>query len=342
MNLPWQKPVTMGRELDPELAMYLGEAAQQRVKHAQPTTGTPVPVWETLPSQPQERSPDYYGLPLLKEPVWIWSVPAYFYVGGVAGGSALLAALLHRKRGYRTLASWCRRFAFLGSTVGSGLLTYDLGKMFRFVYMLRVFRPSSPMSVGSWSLAGTGMLSTMSLLLGQNKAARPFALGTAAGGLMLAGYTGVLMGNTANPLWQGRRRILPILFTASSVASTAGALEMLDLNKREEKVVRRFGLVGKIGEIASMVAMERETSIHPEVARGMKEGKGGALWKSAEAFVGAGLVLNLIPGKAPWKRKLGGTLTTIGAVCLRFALLESGKQAARAPHALFESQRYMK
>jgi formate-dependent nitrite reductase membrane component NrfD len=339
MNMPWQKPVTTGRELDTDLALYTGEAAHQRVKHPQPTTGAPVPLWEQLPSRPKERRTDYYGLPLLKEPVWVWSVPAYFYVGGVSGGSALLAALLHRKKGYRSLSSWCRRFAFLGSTVGPGLLTWDLGKMWRFVYMLRVFRPSSPMSIGSWTLAKTGLLSTISLLLGRRKAGRPFAIGTAAGGLMLAGYTGVLLGNTANPLWQGRRRMLPVLFTASSVASTAGALEMLDLNKREERVVRTFGLIGKIGELASMKVMEHERSIHPEAAKGMQEGKGGALWKSAEALVTAGIVLSLIPGSASWKRKLSGTCTTIGAVCLRFALLESGKQAARDPQALFTSQR---
>jgi formate-dependent nitrite reductase membrane component NrfD len=339
MNLPWQMPMTIGREMDAELAVLSGEGAQQRVKQPEPDTGTPVPLWQTLPSQGEERRLDYYRLPLLKEPVWVWSVPAYFYVGGVAGGTALLAALLHRRKGYRTLAARCRLFAFLGSTIGPALLTWDLGKMLRFGYMLRVFRPSSPMSIGSWTLAKTGILSSLSLLLGQRKAARPFALGTAAGGLMLAGYTGVLLGNTANPLWQGRRRILPVLFTASSVASTAGLLEMLELNRREEKVVKTFGIIGKIAEIASMVAMERGSSIHQEASKGLKEGKGGLLWKSAEAMVTAGIVLSLIPGKASWKRRLSGSCTTVGAVCLRFALLESGKQAAREPGALMESQR---
>lgn len=339
MNMPWQNTVTIGRELDTDLAVLSGEAAHQKVKQPEPDTGSPVELWTELPSRPAEARLDYYRLPLLKEPVWIWSVPAYFYVGGVAGGSALLAALLHRRRGYRTLAGWCRLFAFLGSTAGPALLTWDLGKMLRFAYMLRVFRPSSPMSIGSWSLAGTGLLSTISLFLGNRRAARPAAIGTAAGGLILAGYTGVLLGNTANPLWQGRRNLLPVLFTASSVASTSGLLEMLDLNGRESKVVERFGLVGKIGEVASMVAMERETAIHPEASRGLREGKGGVLWKGAEAMVAAGIVVSLIPVSSGFKRRLSGALTTIGAVCLRFALLESGKEAARSPRALTQSQR---
>jgi formate-dependent nitrite reductase membrane component NrfD len=341
MNMPWQTPVTIGREMDTELAIMSGEAAGQRVKHPQPTTGAPVPLWKQIPSQRPGGTAGYYGLPLLKEPVWVWSVPAYFYVGGVAGGSAVLAALLHRKKGYKTLAGWCRLLAFLGSTVGPGLLTWDLGKMARFIYMLRVFRLSSPMSIGSWSLAGTGMFSSLALLLGNSKAARPAALGTAAGGLMLAGYTGVLLGNTANPLWQGRRCMLPVLFTASAMASTAGVLELLPLNGREEEVVRRFGVIGKVSEAASMMVMERRSSIHPDAAKGLKEGKGGVLWKAAEVMVVAGIVLSAIPVKSPFKRRLSGALTTVGALCLRYALLESGKQAAREPRALFESQRQM-
>ncbi|HJV66411.1 MAG TPA: NrfD/PsrC family molybdoenzyme membrane anchor subunit [Geomonas sp.] len=339
MTMPWQADVKTGREMDPSLAVLEGEAAEQGVKQEEPDTGSPVTIWQGVPSQREEPVTDYYRLPLLKEPVWIWSVPAYFYVGGVAGGTALLAALLHGKRRLKKLAFWCRALAFLGSSVGPGLLTWDLGRMLRFLYMLRVFRPSSPMSIGSWSLAGTGMFATVSLLLGERPLGRPAAIGTAAGGLMLAGYTGVLLGNTANPLWNERRLTLPVLFTASAMASTAGVLEMMPLNRGEEEVVRKFGIVGKIGEAACMVAMERESAVHPEAARGLKEGKGGLLWKSAEVMVTAGIVLSLIPGRVSWKRRLSGALTTVGAVCLRYALLESGKHAAREPRALIESQR---
>lgn len=339
MNMPWQAPVTTGRELDESLALLRGEAAGQHIKQEQPDTGSPIAVWQQVPSRREEGAVDYYRLPLLKEPVWIWSVPAYFYVGGVAGGTALLAALLHGKRKLKTLAYFCRMFAFLGSTVGPGLLTWDLGRMMRFLYMLRVFRPSSPMSIGSWSLAGTAMFSTLSLLLGEKPLGRVAALGTAGGGLMLAGYTGVLLGNTANPMWKARRQTLPLLFTASAMASTAGVLEMLPLNKREEEVVRRFGIVGKVGEVACMAAMKRESSAHPEASKGLKEGKGGLLWKSAEVMVTAGIVLSLIPVRVSWKRRLSGALTTVGAICLRYALLESGKHAAREPRAPIESQR---
>ncbi|QWV95441.1 polysulfide reductase NrfD [Geomonas oryzisoli] len=323
--------------MSPTLALQTGEGAAQRVKHAEPDAGGIVPLWREVPSQPRPAQ-DYYRLALLKEPVWIWSVPAYFYVGGVAGGGAVLAAALHGKTRLRRLAAWCRLLAFLGTTVGPALLTYDLGKMSRFLNMLRVLRPSSPMSLGSWSLAGTGMLATLSLLQGDRSGAVT-RYGTALGGLMVAGYTGVLLGNTANPLWRERRLLLPLLFTSSAAASTAGVLQLMPLDKREEKVVQRFGMVGKAGEAACMVAMQRSEGTVPEVAAAARGGKGGVLWTAAKAALVTGILVELLPVRSPVKRKVSGALTTIGANCLRFALLESGKSAAREPQATFNLQR---
>jgi hypothetical protein len=30
----------------------------------------------------------YHGQPVIKEPVWSWEIPLYFFIGGVAGASA--------------------------------------------------------------------------------------------------------------------------------------------------------------------------------------------------------------------------------------------------------------
>lgn len=341
MTMILRKDSDTGRELDRRWATLSGEAADLKVKHPEPrgNTTSPVPVWRQDPSLQAADRQDYYRLPVLKQPVWIWSVPAYFYVGGVAGGAAVLAALLKGRRRLRDLASACRWLAFLGTTLGPGLLTWDLGKMQRFANMLRVLRPSSPMSIGSWSLAGSGALSALALLRGEREGGRLPELALAGGGLVLAGYTGVLLGNTANPLWKGCRNSLPLLFTASSMASTAGVLELLPLNRDEEKVVQHFGLIGKVAETASLTLVERQAARNPQAARGLSEGEGGLLWKTSKALITAGVILNLIPVRSPWKRRLGGLLTTAGAVCLRYALLESGKQAAREPQATFSPQR---
>jgi len=84
--------------------------------------------------------------------VWIWAVPAYFYAGGVAGASAILAAAAGRLGGDDTenLVVRARWIAAVSGGAGSVLLIHDLGRPRRFLHMLRVFRPTSPMSVGSW------------------------------------------------------------------------------------------------------------------------------------------------------------------------------------------------
>jgi formate-dependent nitrite reductase membrane component NrfD len=337
MKMLEQRARTTGRELDDRFAVLTGEGAGQRVRQPEPRKGTtPVPVWEKVPSL--SRHPNYYGLPLLKEPVWIWSVPVYFYVGGVAGGSAVLAAFLHGKPRGGRLASICGRFAFLGTTLGSGLLTWDLGRKLRFFNMLRVFRPSSPMSIGSWTLAGTGFLAALSLLFKRGAVSLFVLWGEALGGTVLAGYTGVLLANTANPLWQGTRLTLPVLFEASAVATTSALLEMFSLNATERRIVKRFGTIGKVAEAGSMAALEVGAARNPSTATVFYSGASGVLWKAAKACLAAGIILNLLPGTSSSRRRVGGILTTIGAVCMRFALFEAGKKAARDPMAVIRQQ----
>lgn len=338
MNLSIRRQVT-GRELDRRLALLIGEGAGQKLRQPELKEGTwPVPVWQEVPSLRKEEGVDYYRLPLLKEPVWIWSVPAYFYLGGIAGGSAVLAAAAHGRRPLKKLAEACRLLAFFGTTVGPALLTWDLGRKLRFVNMLRVFRPTSPMSIGSWSLAGTGFLATLTLLLGERPEGRVVAWGLAGGGLMLAGYTGVLLGNTANPLWLQTRRELPVLFTASAIAGTAATLEMLPVNETEEKVVRELGVMGKVAELAAIAATERAAARHSQVEKALRQGRSASLWRGAKAFIAAGMVVSMFPGRWRGKHLLAGGLTTVGSVMLRYALLEAGKASAREPQAVFAMQ----
>jgi hypothetical protein len=78
-------PVRDGRQVDPEIASLLGEAAGQIAKNIE-AAKTPFEVWKENPSALQQMSdePSYYNRPLVKEPVWVWSVPLYFY-GGRSG-----------------------------------------------------------------------------------------------------------------------------------------------------------------------------------------------------------------------------------------------------------------
>src|SRR5438132_7597521 len=192
----------------------------------------------------------YYGVPLLKEHVWKAAVPAYFYVGGVAGASAALGAAATWS-GSPLLGGLVRKTRLIaagGAAVSAALLIEDLGRPSRFLNMLRVFRPTSPMSVGSWVLAAFGGLASVSALLRTQHNGPLAAIGDAAGlgagafGLPLAGYTAVLLANTAVPLWRASAATLPPLFVASAVTSAASALELCEVNPFEARVVRRFGV----------------------------------------------------------------------------------------------------
>src|SRR6266852_7276384 len=108
----------------------------------------------------------YYGIPLLKEPAWTWQIPLYFFVGGAAGAAAVVGAIADYTGADRKLVRDARWIAAAGSVLSPVLLIADLGRPSRFLNMLRVFKPQSPMSVGAWTVAAFGAFSTGAVLLG--------------------------------------------------------------------------------------------------------------------------------------------------------------------------------
>jgi formate-dependent nitrite reductase membrane component NrfD len=339
-----------GRYVDPAIATLEGEGAHQRVKKEQPGEGAvPVGVWTGLPSSDGRRrtDPTYYDRPVLKEPVWIWTIPAYFYVGGAAGASCVLAAAAQTvaRQPMGGLVTRARWLGAAGVAAGTGLLIADLGRKERFLNMLRVFRPTSPMSIGSWVLTVTGMFAGPAALL--SRAAGPLGvLGDAAGygaalaALPLSGYTAVLLANTAVPAWQEARRSLPWLFMSSAVSSAAALLELLPATEQEQTALARFHKIGAFAELAAMAAVEAEISRVSRVARPFRNGTlAAALWRGAMACGAAGLILSMLPSRARGTRLASSLLATAAAVAVRFAVFFLGKASARDPRATFHHQR---
>jgi formate-dependent nitrite reductase membrane component NrfD len=298
-----------GRFIDPALGTLEGEAARQ----AAPEFAVAVPT----------------RLPLLKAPVWIWSIPAYFFVGGV-GGAAMTLGLAAELFGGKTLRRFDRRCRWTGAVaggIGSALLIHDLGRKGRFLFMLRVFRATSPMSIGSWVLALATPLSGASATLG-GRLGWLAGLGAGLLGLPLATYTAVLLGTTAIPLWSETRRSLPFLFGGSAVASLASVFELMDLDPRERAIMFRFGTAGRVAELAASAVFEHEARRSPGVARPLRDGLSGALWNTATVCTLASLTVSLMPGDGRTKRRIAGVLGIAGGVCLRFAVFYAGKRSA--------------
>jgi len=280
----------------------------------------------------------YYGLPAIKKPVWKPYVPAYLYVGGTAGVCAALAAAAQLFGGprLRPLVRRGRALAAAGAVVSGLFLILDLGRPSRFLHMLRVFRPTSPMNVGSWVLTSFGGASTAAALFGW-----PVA-GVAAGvlGLPLATYTAVLLSNTAIPVWNGARRTMPLLFAASAVSSAASLLEMLPGHASERALVRRIAAAGKVAELIGAAALERELATRGPgpIREPLRRRASGRLWRAAKLITAASAVLELLPRRRHHEVAAGVT-GTVGALLLRFAIVAAGRASASDPRATFEPQR---
>ncbi|MFN3337047.1 MAG: NrfD/PsrC family molybdoenzyme membrane anchor subunit, partial [Thermomicrobium sp.] len=103
-----------------------------------------------------ETRDSYYSLPVIHGPHWRWPIVFYFVLGGLAGGSAVLAAAGRLVGGHwaRPIVRAGRYLAFLAVLPGPLLLIIDLGRPERFHHMLRVVKLRSPMSLGVWGLIG--------------------------------------------------------------------------------------------------------------------------------------------------------------------------------------------
>lgn len=342
-----------GRNVDPGIGLLEGEAAGQRTppERSRQEGTAPFDVWTPPPSEDglRRHDPTYYDRPVVKRPVWKWYVPAYFYAGGVAGAAALLgaAAQVGDRDGLDDLVRCCRWIAAAGGAAGTALLVVDLGRPSRFLNMVRVFRPTSPMNLGSWVLAtvapaaaGSAVLAGRDGLAGALGDAAALAAG--AGGVPLTGYTAVLLSNTAVPIWQQARRALPPLFVASAAAGAASILDLLPLGPRARVVVRRFGVAGRAAELAAGLALEGEVRAVERVERPLTEGLSGRLWRGAKLLTAGSLAASALLARGRFERAgraLAGVLGTAGSILLRFAVVEAGKASADDPRATFHMQR---
>ncbi|HEY1340161.1 MAG TPA: NrfD/PsrC family molybdoenzyme membrane anchor subunit [Bryobacteraceae bacterium] len=338
-----------GRNVDTAIATLGGEAAQQVVTGADERLERIAPApW---PEAPRIGGDDttYYGRPLLKPPVWSIDIPIYYFLGGTAGAALTLGAALQLvyPRGshpIRRLSGTCHWVGIIGSTAGAAFLIHDLGRPSRFLYMMRVFRPTSPMNMGTWILGGAAPTAIATGLL-INRRGFPGLIGEIAGymsglfGAALAGYTGVLVSTTAIPVWYESRRWLPVLFMASSAAAAGSIIEIAAGDPRSRAVTCVFGTAGRVAELVAAKKVERSASAVPRCGAVFHKGAPAILWKTASALTAASLALSLFSGKSRKRAVAAGLLGAAGSLCLRFAIHSLGRASALDPRASFEQQR---
>jgi formate-dependent nitrite reductase membrane component NrfD len=281
----------------------------------------------------------YYGQAVLKEPVWSWEIPIYFFTGGVAGASAGFAYLCDL-RGDEVLARRAWAAALAGVSVSPLLLISDLGKPIRFLNMFRMFKITSPMSVGSWILGVSGATTTaaaahawLELFPGLAKLARPTA---ALFGLPLSTYTAALVANTSVPVWRDARQLLPFVF-GSGAALTAGAACAVITPPEYAAPARRLAVAATVAELGFKEVMEKRLG---ETGAPYRKGAAAAFSHAGRACltVGAGLLATR-GSRSRAAAAAAGTLLLAGALCVRWSVFKAGSASAADPRYVVGPQR---
>lgn len=295
------------------------------------------PARESGDSDPGFRS--YYGRPVIKEPTWkVPDVPAYLYLGGMAGASSAMA-LCADLTGRPHLVRVGRIAAAAGSTASVVALIHDLGRPTRFLNMLRVFKPTSPLSVGSWILApfsGLASAAAVSELTGWLPL--PGRLSAVAAGVIapaMTTYTAVLLADTAVPGWHEFYRELPFVFAGSAVASAAG-VALVVTSPEQASPVRRMAVAGSLVELAAEQRMRQRSGIVGEV---YERGRPGGVLRAARALTWSGLGAAMLARRSRGMAVVAGSCLTAAGVSMRYGIFAAGRESARDPQYTVVPQR---
>jgi formate-dependent nitrite reductase membrane component NrfD len=299
------------------------------------------------PMVPKAEFTSYYGKPVLKAPVWeARDIAGYFFLGGLAGGSSLLAAGADLT-GRPGLSRIAKTGACAAGLVSLAALVHDLGKPARFLNMMRVFKVTSPMSVGTWLLSGyvpaAGVAAATALTGRLPRLGAAATTGAAVLGPAVAAYTAALISDTAVPAWHDGYPEMPFVFTGSA-AMAAGGLGLLAAPAAESGPARYLALLGQVME---MLAFERMTRRIGMVAEPYRVGRGGAYIRAGQVLgavgaTGAALTgTSLVPGGRPRRvvAAISGTALLGASLATRWGVFHAGIASARDPRYTVVPQR---
>jgi len=325
------------------------KATEERLDEIRETAGEAAQVSggvRPAASTPQKREGEsYYGLPTLKPPVWTWEVPLYFFLGGIAGMSACIGFIAQLFHGGSALIRLCFWVGLSGAAICPALLIADLGRPMRFLNMLRVFKLQSAMSMGAWILVAFSncvFLAVLCVELHLRGFTNPLLIGflwigeasAAVTGLLLASYTGVLIGATAVPVWSENRKLLPAHFLTSGLGGASGILELAGFLVPATQILG-FAASG----IETLIEIMLQVLKRP-VDAPLHHGRSGRTLLVAGLLEGpAALLLRVFFGSAPAARYAAAATFLIGALLSRYAWIWAGRASASDPQTLFQLQR---
>lgn len=307
--------------------------------HADGHARAPSARGDGAPTVPKAEFTSYYGKPVLNKPTWQSpDIPGYLFLGGLAGAGALLGAGAQAtgRHGLERPTKVGALVAGLLSLVG---LIHDLGRPERFLHMLRVFKPTSPMSVGSWLLAGFVPLSGVAAASAvTGRAPRIGAAATAGAALTgpaVASYTAALISDTAVPAWHDGYREMPFVFVGSG-ASAAGGLGMATAPLHQQGPARLMAALGAGMELAAFERMERRMGF---TAEPYSQGRGGTYVRAGKVLSVAGLAGAVLGRRSRLVSRAAGAALVAASAATRWGIYHAGMHSAQDPRYTVTPQR---
>jgi formate-dependent nitrite reductase membrane component NrfD len=302
------------------------------------------------------RGDTYYGRPALKPSPFGWTVAFYIFEGGLAGAAQIIATVADcfGPPEARALVRRGRYIAFLGAAAGAGLLIVELHKPARFFNMLRIFRATSPMSIGSYVLTSFGAFSGLAALgqlvedRGRSRGwprwlARISQVPAALAGAGMTTYTAALLASTSTPLLAAEPQLLAIRFASSSVASGAAALSLagrLGSGERDNPALDTLATAAAGVELAASLASEARYRA-AGVAGPLQKAPWGPSQKLGVVVAGTLAPIGLYAlSRARGRRSPGLSIAAslallAGSFAMRAIMLQAGNESAMRPRDYF-------
>lgn len=292
-----------------------------------------------------DRITTYYDQPQLKKSHWGARVALYIFIAGLSGGAQLIATAADLASGdqHKGVVRRGRHIALVAVVLGPPLLIWDLHTPERFYNMLRIFRRTSPMSIGTYVLSSFSTFSIITAaldLFGWRRVARVAQVPAAIAGAGMTTYTAALLAATSTPIWAAVPRALAIQFAASSLGAGSAALQLAGRADGDEKsapALQALSAVAAATELVGAIAAARTYRDVGIAASTTSRQPWGALHQFAAIGVGAALPLAAYAGKLARGRPrprlmLAAALAVLaGSFALRLSVIGAGNDSALHP-----------
>jgi hypothetical protein len=325
-----------GRDFADAEWSFLYKARDTDYAAAQPAPGQVAAANRRMRGAPV---PEIHG-PFIKAPVWTWEVPLYFWAGGAASGASFMALACDLAGDHRS-AALARKVALGAAAPAPLLLIGDLGRPGRFLNMLRIFKPRSPMNTGAWCLLGFTGSATLAVgadLTRRSTAAGTLGAATALLGTYLGSYTGVLLACTAVPVWARSRSLLGPIFVATATATGAAATRLTLTARGLPDGHPTAAALGALQTASILIELSLSALVERrlgEAGQALRRGRPGLLFKSAKSLALIGVCARTVRGRiGPRADKLASVMYLSAGLAFRYAWVMAGKASAEDHEAV--------